>query len=70
MKVDGPKPVKEPPKWKSLSVEIVLLIIGFSVIGYAWLFYGTPNVFPPATSTEILTVKYPTNSTSIQPIPP
>ena len=42
MNVDRPEAaVEETPRWKSLSVEIVLLIIGFSVKGYAWLFYQT-----------------------------
>ena len=42
MRVDRPEvAVEETPRWKSLSVEIVLLIIGFSVKGYAWLFYQT-----------------------------
>lgn len=55
-----------PPTWKSLYVEIVLIIIGCILIGYAWLFYATPDVFPAATHAEILVVKYPSDSTVIQ----
>ena len=58
--------VAQPPRWKSLLVEVVILIVGFSFIGYAWLFYTTPNVFPPATHDELLTVRYPNDSTIVQ----
>ena len=52
--------------WTSLYVEIILLIIGFGLIGYAWIVYRTPNVFPAATNDEFLTVKYPNDSSLVQ----
>jgi len=48
-----------------LAVVICLIALGAGSTFYAWFIYKTPNVFPQWSYSEIMTVKYPTNSTTV-----
>jgi hypothetical protein len=45
------------PTWKNLRVEMILVIVGVSIIVYGGLFYRVPDAIPQ-TVREMLTVNY------------
>ena len=55
---------RAPPIWRRFRVELILVIVGLSVIGYGLTIYRVPDAIPK-TVREMLTVNYHTTSTTI-----